>query len=65
MVAAPPERPGGWRGRSGCVVDRKRGVAQNRDRQSQLAVRGWHVECRLVSRRENREARDLAVAGRQ
>eukprot|EP00969_Alexandrium_andersonii_P328956 14535442-Alexandrium_andersonii.AAC.1 len=30
----------------------------------QLAVRGWQIEWRLVSRRENREAHDLAIAGR-
>eukprot|EP00969_Alexandrium_andersonii_P091955 4059251-Alexandrium_andersonii.AAC.1 len=31
----------------------------------QLAVHGWHVEWRLVSRRENQEAHELALAGRQ
>eukprot|EP00969_Alexandrium_andersonii_P300199 13271524-Alexandrium_andersonii.AAC.1 len=30
----------------------------------QLAARGWHIEWRLAGRRENREAHDLAVAGR-
>eukprot|EP00969_Alexandrium_andersonii_P264765 11702351-Alexandrium_andersonii.AAC.1 len=45
-----------------------RNIAQHRalDRLAgQLAVHGWHVEWRLVSRRENQEAHDLAVAGRQ